>query len=59
MKLLTKRQQESYQTEKKLLICESKKHSKIRDRFHYAVEYRGAVHGIFYLKNIVYLETLL
>ena len=55
MKLLTKKQQESYENGKIWYICKEKikkkyvkdkKHCKARDHFHYTGKYRGAAHSI-------------
>ena len=62
MKLLTKEQQESYKNAKICYICQEKlenkyskdkKYRKIRDHCHYTGEYRGAVHSVCNLKDIV------
>ena len=59
MKLLTKKQQESYESTKVCYICiekfenkylKGKKYCKVRDHCHYKGEYRGAVHSICNLK---------
>ena len=53
MKVLTKEQQNSYETEKTYCICpeksekkylKDKKYRKVRDHFYYAGEYSGAEH---------------
>ena len=55
IKLLTKEQQKSYENTKIYYICKEKfedkyakgkKYQKVRDHYHYAVEYRGAAHII-------------
>ena len=62
MKLLTKEQQESYQTVKICYISKhkidnkcskDKKSCKFRDHCHYTGEYRGAAHSICNLKDSV------
>ena len=62
MKLLTKDQQESYENTKICYICseklenkflKDKKYRKIRDRWHYPGEYRGAAQSICNLKYSV------
>ena len=59
MKLLTHKQQKSYQNAKTCYICKEniedkhakdKKHRKVRDHRHYIGEYRGAAHSICKLK---------
>ena len=66
MKLLTKEQQ-SYEKAKICYICEEKfknrylkdkQYRKVRDRYHYTVEYRGAAHSICN-SNLVYLKRFL
>ena len=61
MKLLTKEQQ-SYENAKICYICEEKfknrylkdkQYRKVRDRYHYTVEYRGAAHSICNSKSSV------
>ena len=60
MKLLTKKQQESYENAKICYICKEKfqnkclkdkKYGKVRDHCHYAGEYRGAAQSI---SNLTY-----
>ena len=62
MKLITKKQQKSYQNAKICYICQEKfenkylkdkKYCKVRDHCHYAGEYRGAAHSICNLKYSV------
>ena len=62
MKLLTKKQQESYGNAKICHICKEKfenkylkdkKCRKVKDHFHYTEECRGAAHSICSLKNSV------
>ena len=62
MKLLSKEQQESYESAKICYICKEifenkylkdKKDRKVRDHCHYAGEYRGAVHSKCNLKYSV------
>ena len=60
MKLLTKEEQESYENAKLCYTCNEnlkgiwkiKKYCKVRDRCHYAGEYRGAAHSICNLANL-------
>ena len=61
MKLLTNKQHGSYKNAKICYICQEKfedkyakgKDLKVRDRFHYTDEYRGAAHSICNLKYSV------
>ena len=61
MKLLTKKQQESYENAKICFICKKKienkywkdKYRKVRDHCHYVGEYRVAAHSICNLKYSV------
>ena len=59
MKVLTKEQQNSYETEKTYCICpekseknylKDKKYRKVRDHFYYTGEYSGAEHTTWNLK---------
>ena len=62
MKLLTNKQQTSYQKSKSYYICKEKienkyvkdkKYRKVRDHSHYAGKYRGAAHSICNLKYCI------
>ena len=67
MKLLTKKEQESYKNSKICYICkekfeenhakDKKKYRKIRDNCHYTGEHRGAAHRICNLKSSVPKEV--
>ena len=66
MKLLTKKQQESYKNSKICYICKEKleenhakdkKYRKVRDNCHYTGEHRGAAHRICSLKYSVPKEV--
>ena len=61
IKLLTEEQQKSHKNTKICYICKKnenkyvkdKKYCKVRDNYHYTVEYRGAADSIFILKYSV------
>ena len=66
MKLLTNKQQKSYQNTKICYIwnekfkekhAKDKKYRKVRDHCHYTGEYSGSTHGIFNLKYSLPKET--
>ena len=68
MKILTKKQQESYESTKICYICKDKfedkhandnKYCRVRDHLHYTVEYRGAAHSICNLKFRVPKEIII